>query len=439
MTASPNNAPEAAMLIQRSLDAFVKKQAVTLTASGRPLSHGQPVTEAQLLDMLRLFAIDVSRAIKATNNILVGFNDFVAGWNLYKPRLIEQQLKDLRTRVSYNEQVARAGRTSLEQWMHGVLFRPPTDVERAVMLHFLWQVKRKLFGKPTYYHMMPVYVSAQGTGKTTAIQMLVEPLREVVSNTTLEQFTDQRSWATLSRTYIKVVDEMAKAERTDMATLKMALSAEGVLEYRPMRSNDLEQVIQNNTFIGTSNEEISGLIRDYTGVRRFFQIIGCMKPVHELDPKDKERHWQMLKTADMLAIWRSVDEELSILPEFREHQLAIAEIQVEELQSRSSFDEFWDMPGYGFEWANKETGKKFTGREVYDAYAVFCEHHGLDDTYSALRITRQLKLAAPQMSKVETKCRHAQFYLRKLSSSDLSGNKLSLLKNEATSQRKSED
>lgn len=428
--------PDAATLIQRAIEAFVSQYKVTITASGRPLCNGKPVTEAHLLDMLRVYAIDMSRAYKRSfDGLMINYGDFVSGWDLYKPLLIEKQLAALRATVKYDEAQARAGRLALEQWLHGVLFRPPSDAERAVLLHFLWQTKRKLFGHHASYHMMPVIVSAQGTGKTTAIQMLVEPLLEVVSNTTLEQFTDQRSWATLSRTYIKVVDEMAKAERTDMATLKMALSAEGVLEYRPMRSNDLEQVVQNNTFIGTSNEEISGLIRDYTGVRRFFQLRGCMTPIHKIDKKEVARYWQMLKSSDAAAIWRSVDENLSIMPEFKDKQLEIAEIQVEELQSKTSFDEFWDMPGHGFEWADKHTGRKVSGKQVYDAYATFCEQHGLEATYSALRISKMLKLAAPADSRLEWASGHVFFYLRKLSSGTLGESTLTLL----NEQRKSED
>jgi len=417
---------DAQTLVSRAIKSFIESRKITFTAQGRPLVNGNSVTEASLLNHLRLYAVDMGRIFKRDFDVKLTYSEFVSGWELYKPEAIQAQLNLLRERVAFSEESARKGRTNLEKWLHGMLFRPPTEVETAVMLHFLWQTKRKLFGKPASYHMMPVFVSAQGTGKTTAIQELIKPLEEVVSNTTLEQFTDQRSWATLSRTFIKVVDEMAKAERADIATLKMALSAEGVLEYRPMRSNDLEQVTQNNTFIGTSNEEISGLIRDYTGVRRFFQIVGYMLPIHELDRAEKLRYWKMREEVDAVSIWQSVDEKLNLMPEFEGLQEQIATEQIEELQLRTSFYEFMDTPGYGYKF--DVTGKVTKAREIYDHYVTFCEHHGLEPSYSALRIPRILKKRAPVNCIVtQPHNRAVSFRLIRLTGGEASSN-LTLLK-----------
>lgn len=419
------------IILEKSIESFITHNKIEFTAQGLLLMDGKSAPESLVLDYLRIFSISQINAFKRQLDLKLTYADFVSAWNLAKPAAITKQLNLLRERVAFAEESARKGRTNLEKWLHGMLFRPPTEVETAVMLHFLWQTKRKLFGKPASYHMMPVFVSAQGTGKTTAIQELIKPLLEVVSNTTLEQFTDQRSWATLSRTYIKVVDEMAKAERADLATLKMALSAEGVLEYRPMRSNDLEQVTQNNTFIGTSNEEISGLIRDYTGVRRFFQIVGFMGQVYTLDRNEKLKYWQMRAEVDALSIWQSVDESLQLMPEFEELQEDIADEQVEELQLKTSFDEFMDMPGYGYKF--DVNGKVTKGREIYDHYVTFCEHHGLEPSYSALRIPRILKKRAPADCIVtQPNNRSVSFRLIRLTSSEASSN-LTLLKVEGNS------
>lgn len=418
------------LLLSKSIKSFIEHKKITFTAQGRTLVGGEPVTEAAILDHLRLFSVDHIRAYKVEFDAKLSYADFVSAWNLHKPLAIEEQLACLRTRIQYTETEARKGRSSLEKWMHGTLFRAPTEVELAVMLHFFWQVKRKLFGKPASYHMMPVFVSAQGTGKTSAIKELVAPLEEVASNTTLEQFTDQRSWATLSRTFIKVVDEMAKAERADMATLKMALSAEGVLEYRPMRSNDLEQVVQNNTFIGTSNEEISGLIRDYTGVRRFFQLVGFTGQVHEMEKTEKLRYWGMRAEVDAVSIWRSVDEKLELMPEFERLQEAIASEQVEELQLRTSFEEFFSTPGYGY--AFDVDGRQTTSKEIYDRYVTFCEHHGLEPSYSALRISRILRHMGPTDCISRSHNRASSFKLRRLNEAG----SLSLIKTGAPNEQK---
>lgn len=419
--------PDAALLIKRAIEEFVKQNSISVTSGGRPLIAGKPATEARVLDLLRLYAVDQVRVFKRQFEVQLVYHDFIAGWNLSRPTMVQEKLDLLRAKVVYDETSAREGRSSLLAWMQGTLFRAPTDLEVAVMLHFIWQIKRKLFGKPASYHMMPVFVSAQGTGKTTSILRLIAPLAEVSSNTTLEQFTDQRSWATLDKTYIKVVDEMARAEKTDMATLKMALSAEGILEYRPMRSNDMEQVIQNNTFIGTSNEDISMLIKDYTGARRFFQMFGCMNPVHTLDPQDIQKWWGMTTSMNALAIWKSVDENLGAIPEFKEHYTQISMIQKEELQTKSSFEEFMEMPGFGYSWATEVTGKKFTARDIYASYVTFCEQHGLEPRYSAISICKLLKRQAPPISQKTSSTRQVTFFLNRLPENSISG-KVSLVR-----------
>jgi hypothetical protein len=169
------------------------------------------------------------------------------------------------------------------------------------------------------------------------------------------------------------------------------------------------------------------LIKDYTGARRFFQIFGCMNPVHTLDQQEIQKWWGMTTSMNALAIWKSVDENLVAIPEFKEHYAEISVIQKEELQTKTSFEEFMETPGYGYTWTTEAPGQRFTSRDIYASYVVFCEQYGLDPRYSAITIGKLLRRQAPKGGYKKLSNGQCFFFLKRLSESNLSA-KVSLLK-----------
>ncbi|MFP2929486.1 hypothetical protein ACLESO_30665, partial [Pyxidicoccus sp. 3LG] len=90
----------------------------------------------------------------------------------------------------------------------------------------------------------------------------------------------------------------------------------------------------NTTFIGASNVPIQDLIRDPTGMRRFYQT-DC------LDHLD----WNAINAIDPLAIWLSVNERL----EFKDTPLAVPHVlaeckrRQEALRTKSALEEWFNL------------------------------------------------------------------------------------------------
>jgi hypothetical protein len=387
-------------LIRKEVERFLKQLKLEITPTKEMINveTKQLASEQTVLAELQLFYVQPAADIKRLTGLRVGLEQFKSSLDLLAQEQYLVKLAEYTKTLKYKPELERGARTHMSNWLRAVLFRAPTDVELAVMMHFIWQVKRKLFGKRARFHMMPVIVSAQGTGKTTAVRRLIEPMSDLAGTSTLESITDDRTWATFETSYVRMVDEMARADKADMNVLKQLLSEDGYLQYRPLYFNKLVKVKQNVTFIGTSNEDISLIIKDYTGVRRFFQLLGRTEPIYSMQPGEISNFWREFEVFNPLEIWQGVNEELEILPEFEAVQQDIAETQENELRLKTSFEEFMQSPEDGLEPATAATEDKakiLTAQAVYAKYKEFCEANGLETHFSVPSIRKKLMHMLP--------------------------------------------
>lgn len=186
------------------------------------------------------------------------------------------------------------------------------NVSKNIIKKFIWQVKRKAKGEHITNHIMPVFTGPQGVGKSTLMYNLIEPMSELSAPTDFKQLTDDRN-ISLFKNLILVMDEMGHADKSDIESVKSIMTAP-TLSRRPMRQNNNVNIRQDATLIGASNKEIEQLIRDETGIRRFFGIRFKVNP-----------DWDAVKNVDWYAIWQSVDEDasdptLEVMEEIKEIQ-----------------------------------------------------------------------------------------------------------------------
>jgi hypothetical protein len=190
----------------------------------------------------------------------------------------------------------------------------------AVILKFIHQVKRKMLGRKVFDHLMPVFLGRQGQGKSTMIRAMLAPVDEVTIPADFQQITDIRNM-TMWSNYVMFVDEMARATKADIDTVKNIITAE-TLTRRPMGTNFTEEVKQNTTFIGAANAtDLSELIRDPTGMRRFVAL-----------PVAENPDWETLNRIDWVEVWRSISADEA--DPMREHRTLLTEMQ-EQTRDRS--------------------------------------------------------------------------------------------------------
>ncbi len=182
-------------------------------------------------------------------------------------------------------------------------FEGEPEVPIAVILHFIYQVKRKLAKLQVSDHLMPVFVSAQqGVGKTRTVKRLLAPLAELAKSVLFSDIADARS-IHVFRHPVLILDDMEKLKPSEIPIVKNRVTGEEVIA-RGMHSNRETGIRQRATFIGTANESVMALVPDQTGHRRFFEL--TFRNANPATGGDASI-WQVINDTDFLAIWRYVD------------------------------------------------------------------------------------------------------------------------------------
>jgi hypothetical protein len=252
------------------------------------------------------------------------------------------------------------------------------ELDIAVMKHFVWQVKRKFWGLPSAYHMMPVFVGKQGGGKTRAIERFLKPVEDLYRYVSdMGIFNDERQLGLLSSSYILFADEMGRASEVQLGILKNMIG-EGLVTQRIMRSTQHKAFKNRVTFIGASNEMVSEVVHDSTGMRRFWQL-DC--PV-KLD-------WDLVNSSDFTQVWQSIDEmnpESPIVPYWNE----VVKIQADTLKPPDTVEFYLIECQGGLKLAaNEAEGRWVSVSEVYSSYADFTRSTG-QKPFGVTKFSRRL-------------------------------------------------
>lgn len=169
-------------------------------------------------------------------------------------------------------------------------------LEKAVLCHFIWQIKRKLIGLKVGNHLMPIFVGKHRGGKTEAIKKLLGPIESLsLMANDMTVITDERGIKALNDNFCIFFDEMAKAGKVDADRMKNIITSEYV-SYRIMRTNQYASLRHNSVFIGATNHHVRDLIFDHTSARRFYEIQTLNILNH-----------QEINSIPYLDIWKSVN------------------------------------------------------------------------------------------------------------------------------------
>lgn len=165
----------------------------------------------------------------------------------------------------------------------------------VALAQFVWRVKNHMRGRWQHKaHLMPVLYGPTGSGKTTAVQHLLEPLPGLHMDVGFDLLDDNSKSYDLSTMPVMVFEEMAGASKSDVNKIKAIMHT----ATRQMRQAYEAATVRTvmSTFFGCSNKDISDTIKDETSNRRFFQIA-----VLNVDLK-------ALKQIDATRIWQSINE-----------------------------------------------------------------------------------------------------------------------------------
>ncbi len=266
----------------------------------------------------------------------------------------ETELKKL------NEKLQYAGpNDSVHKFISAIVGTPEAANEEQVIKHFIWQTKRKLLGLKPEHHMMPVLYGKTGSGKTVAINNLLKPLSGVVTTGDFGMLSDSREKFRLTENYVVFLDEMAKAGKADVESIKNSITSARI-DYRILGHSREIKGVNNATFIGATNQELSIVINDPTSVRRFYEI----KTLDKLD-------WETINSLDYLSMWKSVDP-YSICPisEYLEEIKA----KQEDMRSKDPVELF--IQEKGIRSSFKKGSFIYPLKNVYKSYKCWADDNG---------------------------------------------------------------
>lgn len=191
-----------------------------------------------------------------------------------------------------------AGETELRRWLRAVT-GDEQDADIAALKHWLWLVKNRVAGRHGELHLMlVVFGSKQGSGKSIAVSKLCAPWQELFDpDLCIEAIVDERNAPHLANCAIGLWDELGGLAKADMERLKHRMTSPTVA-YRPMRSNQRTENPMLMSFIATTNRSIGEMVKDATGMRRFFEI----RAADSLD-------WGVVNGIDYEALWSAVSED----------------------------------------------------------------------------------------------------------------------------------
>jgi hypothetical protein len=214
----------------------------------------------------------------------------------YNEYIDEQLKKDMKTALN-DYACIKPNMDALRTWIKAIT---GTDSENDVMViaHWLWLIKRNAFEKSVIYQIMPVLYGKQGAGKTKALDVLINPIKDFRLTIGMNQLSDERVFEGLSTNFVVLFDELQGVERADMNALKKQITATHN-SYRKLYSHAVVNIPMRCSFIGATNKPISESLNDSTGMRRFWQI----KTLDKID-------WAAVNKISSKDLYLGIDENL---------------------------------------------------------------------------------------------------------------------------------
>jgi hypothetical protein len=232
-------------------------------------------------------------------------------------------------------------------------------VYRLVLYQFMWNVKRKMFGLEALDHIVPYFYSPQGCGKSTLIGKIAAPFKELYNETDIEKLTERFANRILENYYIVHLEESAKAGKSPIETVK-SLITQSHTANRDMHSQVAKRRRVNISPIISSNNPLKQMFKDFTGMRRFYEIKHGM-----LD-------FDVVNSLDYVAMWQGVDETKDESPFRRNPHIYDIIIQDQsEHRSMNTVEIF--LTEMGFLPCKPSDSVWYTGRDIFTKFRRWAE------------------------------------------------------------------
>lgn len=275
--------------------------------------------------------------------------------------------------------------TQLNQYVTAIVGHPDKVVV-GVLAHWIANIKRKMKGLPISYQIMPVLTGKQKGGKSRAVRSLLKPLGELAHETTLSTALRPENFTLFSSYYAVFFDEMEGVQKSSISGIKKMIT-EDMAGGRRYYTQDIVNVKNISSFIGTSNDALLDLIDDKTGARRFFEI-KCSDRIN----------WDLINSVNYVELWNSIDDQ-NESKYYLEVESAIEEAQAS-LVSIDMFQQFIEDSHIIAEPGAPTI--PITTESIYKVYSNYLEKYQTPPLFAATFFKKLLGLGAKRLKRTVT-------------------------------------
>jgi hypothetical protein len=374
---------------QEIVSTFMAERHMDIKVDGRLLLNGEVQDITYILEEIRHFAQTELQTNTNVNTLSSVISKISTDVKLKRFEQLKDYIKFDNSPFDFEELIE-------------VVTGEKDHLDVAILKHFIWQTKRKMFKKEVKHHIMPVYVGGSGSGKSYHVRNhLLQPISEIVYfDGDFKKLVDSREAFNLCTNYVYLMDEMSKADHADVESIKNKITAP-TIQYRRLGTNITCQGDNKATFIGTSNNPIEDIIKDPTSIRRFYQI-------NTVADIDREK----INKFNYLHMWRSIDENLDEAP-FVLPLLEEIKVKQEEFRHKSPLEHFLKENQYSrLELPN---AVKIDRNEIYNEFRNWSILNGYKYTLTKHIFCRQIaeKEGEPHRKRLDGEVRYFYYKLKK--------------------------
>lgn len=248
---------------------YISKRADYITYGAAETS----ANDALILSWLNMKVKDLGLRKIYTNG------DIADGWKLLKTHFLSSQKLLLREKFNYT------GSKFIDEFTKYIYdylqIYEDYDVFEMMFKHWMWCLKRRIYGLPVVWHIWINFNGSQGIGKSQMLNRMFKPMEEFVVITNLKVMNDvEREYRKFTDNYILIFDDLNTGENSDsdlalndnaVDAIKQIMTQE-MLTIRQFQSQD--QIRVKNTFIpiSTANRHLYDVIYDGDAMRRWFEF-----------------------------------------------------------------------------------------------------------------------------------------------------------------------
>lgn len=205
--------------------------------------------------------------------------DISDGWELLKLHFMSSQKQYLCAQFKYN------GNQFADEFIRYIYdyldIAEDYDVFDMMFRHWVWCLKRRIFGKRVVWHIWLNFNGAQGIGKSQMLDRMFKTFEDFTVVTNLKVMNDiEREYKKFTDNYVIIFDDLNSGENNDndlllndsaVDAIKQIMTQE-VFTIRQFQTQDQSKVPNTFVPISTANKHLYDIIYDGDAMRRWFEF-----------------------------------------------------------------------------------------------------------------------------------------------------------------------